>query len=57
MRVAFSTEWENKVVNAMPDKAKERKSATPSKPFKDLTRWERDMDRMMDDFFGRRTRA
>ncbi len=57
MRVALSTEGENKEVNAMPDKAKETKSATPWKPFKDLTRWKRDMDRMMDDFFGRRTRA
>ncbi len=42
----------------MADKAKEKetKAVTPWRPFMDLTRWERDMDRMMDDFFGRRMR-
>lgn len=38
-------------------KAKETKAVTPWRPFMDLTRWERDMDRMMDDFFGRRRRS
>jgi HSP20 family protein len=40
----------------MTDKAKEKetKAVTPWRPFMDLTRWERDMDRMMGDFFGRR---
>jgi HSP20 family protein len=40
----------------MADKAKEKetKAVTPWRPFMDLTRWERDMDRMMEDFFGRR---
>jgi HSP20 family protein len=42
----------------MADKTKEKetKAVTPSRPFMDLTRWERDMDRMMEDFFGRRFR-
>jgi HSP20 family protein len=42
----------------MADKPKEKetKAVTPWRPFMDLTRWERDMDRMMDDFFGRRIR-
>ena len=42
----------------MADKTKEKetKAVTPWRPFMDLTRWERDMDRMMDDFFGRRVR-
>ena len=40
----------------MAEKAKEKetKAVTPWRPFMDLTRWERDMDRVMDDFFGRR---
>jgi hypothetical protein len=37
-------------------KEKETKAVTPWRPFMDLTRWERDMERMMDDFFGRRMR-
>jgi HSP20 family protein len=37
-------------------KEKETKAVAPWRPFMDLTRWERDMDRMMDDFFGRRMR-
>ena len=37
-------------------KGKETKAVTPWRPFMDLTRWERDMDRMMEDFFGRRIR-
>ena len=42
----------------MADKPKEKeaKAVTPWRPFMDLTRWERDMDRMMEDFFGRRAR-
>ena len=38
-------------------KEKETKAVTPWRPFVDLTRWERDMDRMMGDFFGRRMRS
>jgi HSP20 family protein len=41
---------------AMADKTKEAKAVTPWRPFIDLAHWERDMDRMMEDFFGRRTR-
>ena len=43
----------------MADKAKEKesKSIAPWRPFMDLTLFERDMERMMDDFFGRRTRS
>src|SRR6266508_3435781 len=37
-------------------KDKETKAVTPWRPFMNLTRWERDMDRMMEDFFGRRAR-
>jgi len=42
----------------MADKAKEKeaKAVTPWQPFMDVTRWERDMDRMMDEFLGRRFR-
>jgi HSP20 family protein len=42
----------------MADKIKEKetKAVTPWRPFMDLTYWERDMDRMMEDFFGRRSR-
>ena len=42
----------------MADKTKEKetKAVTPWRPFMDLTRWERDMDRMMEDFLGRRVR-
>ena len=42
----------------MAEKAKEKesKAVTPWRPFMDLTRWEREMDRMMEDFFGRRMR-
>jgi HSP20 family protein len=37
-------------------KPKETKSVTPWRPFMDLTRWERDMEHMFDDFMGRRMR-
>jgi HSP20 family protein len=40
----------------MADKEKETRAVAPWRPFTDLTRWERDMDRMMDEFFGRRAR-
>jgi HSP20 family protein len=42
----------------MAEKAKEKetKAVTPWRPFMDLTRWERDMERRMEDFLGRRTR-
>jgi len=43
----------------MAQKAKETtegKAITTWRPSMDLTRWEREMDRMMDDFFGRRFR-
>jgi HSP20 family protein len=42
----------------MVDKTKEKetKAVTPWRPFMALTRWEQDMDRMMEDFFGRRVR-
>jgi HSP20 family protein len=42
----------------MAEKAKEKetKAVAPRRPFMDLSRWERDMERMMEDFFGRRTR-
>lgn len=37
-------------------KEKEPKAMTPWRPFMDLGRWERDMERMMDTFFERRMR-
>ncbi len=37
-------------------KEKETKAVTPWRPFMDLARWERDMERTMEDFFGRRLR-
>ena len=42
----------------MADKAKEKetKAVAPWRPFMDLSRWERDMDRMMEAFFDRRMR-
>jgi HSP20 family protein len=42
----------------MADKTKEKetKAVTPWRSFMGLARWERDMDRMMEDFFGRRVR-
>ena len=33
-------------------KEKETKAVTPWRPLMDLTRWERDMERVMEDFFG-----
>ena len=42
----------------MAEKAKEKeaKAVAPWRPFAGLTRWDREMDRMMEDFFGRRMR-
>ena len=42
----------------MADKGKEKggKSLAPWRPLTELTRWERDMERMMDEFFDRRMR-
>ncbi|HEX9786592.1 MAG TPA: Hsp20/alpha crystallin family protein [Candidatus Binatia bacterium] len=41
----------------MADKTpKETKAVAPRRSIMDLGRWERDMDRMMEDFFGRRAR-
>lgn len=42
----------------MAEKAKEKetRSVTPWRPFMGLTGWERDMDKMLEDFFGRRAR-
>jgi hypothetical protein len=39
----------------MADKTKEKetKAVTPWRPFMDLTRWERDMDRMREDWAKR----
>ena len=37
-------------------KEKETKAVAPWRPFTGLTGWEREMDRMMEDFFGRRMR-
>jgi HSP20 family protein len=39
-----------------PGKEKEPKAVAPWRPFMDLGRWERDMERMMDNFFERRMR-
>lgn len=38
------------------DKEKRSKSLVPWRPFTDLTRWERDMDRLFEDFLDRRRR-
>ena len=40
----------------MADKTKEKETKAVTRPFMDLTRWERDTDRMREDFFGRRGR-
>jgi HSP20 family protein len=42
----------------MAEKARETesKAVAPRRPFTDLGRWERDMERMFDDFWGRRMR-
>ncbi len=41
---------------AEKEKQREDKAVTPWRPFGDLARWEHDMERMMDEFFGRRMR-
>lgn len=38
------------------EREKETRAVAPWRPFADLTRWEREMERMFDDFFGRRLR-
>jgi HSP20 family protein len=38
------------------EKGGETRELAPWRPFADLTRWERDMERMMDNFFDRRMR-
>ena len=38
------------------EKGKEARELAAWRPFSDLTRWERDMERMMDNFFERRMR-
>jgi len=43
-------------IMAEKNKEKETKAVAPWRPFMGLTGWERDMDRMLEDFFGRRTR-
>jgi HSP20 family protein len=42
----------------MAEKAKEKetKAVAPRRPFTGLARWDREMERMMEDFFGRRWR-
>ena len=35
---------------------KERKAVVPWRPFSEMARWESEMERMFDDFFGRRLR-
>lgn len=42
----------------MAEKAREKetKALAPWRPFMDLSKWEREMDRMMDEFFTRRMR-
>ncbi len=42
---------------ARQSKEKEAKALAPWRPFMDLARWERDIDRMMADFFGRKGRS
>ena len=40
----------------MPVRAKEEKKVVPWRPFTEMARWERDMEDMFEDFFGRRLR-
>jgi HSP20 family protein len=50
--------FKSKEGSAMAEKAKETesKSVAPRRPFTGLARWERDMERVFDDFWGRRMR-
>ncbi|MBI2998075.1 MAG: Hsp20/alpha crystallin family protein [Deltaproteobacteria bacterium] len=41
---------------AKQEKEKERRSVVPWRPFAEMARWEQGMERMFDDFFGRRLR-
>jgi HSP20 family protein len=45
-----------KEVMTMAQKAIESRAVMPWRPFMDLTRWEDEMDRMMENFFGRSRR-
>src|SRR3990172_11762513 len=38
----------------MPQGSKEEKKPVPWRPFTEMARWEREMEDMFDDFFGRR---
>ena len=38
------------------EREKETKGLTPWRPFSEMARWEHEMERMFDDFFGRRLR-
>ena len=38
------------------EKEKERRAVAPWRPFSEMTRWEQEMERMFDNFFGRRLR-
>jgi HSP20 family protein len=38
------------------EREKERKAVVPWRPFSEMARWESEMERMFDDFFGRRLR-
>ncbi|HXV84367.1 MAG TPA: Hsp20/alpha crystallin family protein [Candidatus Binatia bacterium] len=40
----------------MTEKAEETKAITPWRPFADVSKWEREMDRMFNDVFARRMR-
>jgi HSP20 family protein len=40
---------------AKQEKRIESKEVSPSRPFSEITRWEREMNRAFDDFLGRRT--
>lgn len=40
----------------MPQGSKEEKKPVPWRPFTEMARWEREMEDMFDDFFGRRLR-
>ena len=44
------------MAEAEKTKKEETRSVTPWRPFRGLTGWERDMDSMLEDFFGRRAR-
>lgn len=55
MKQPNKTKKEGKIM-AEKNKEKEMKAVSPWRPFRDLTSWDRDMERIMEDFFGRRMR-